>query len=329
NRNPVTPFVNSDFITAVVFVAAFGLIYLTNRSARHEPPIDRDTVRVFGMVVATLGCIVLYNMFRVEISNYFYLASVNTRGADDPASVTGHLGDLLTFNIAWQLNYTLFFLTAMAATNLKRLRSSSLAMVNTVAAIVALAAFATVSMFLFNELRTIFLAGNFNPDHISHWLYIGIRPISYIIAAVLVYMLYEYSRDPMLEERIETPVLRYGFDALAYTLGFIVASCELINLMGQFGIPDATKLGLSILWGIYALMLIVIGIAKDKKHLRIAAMVLLFVTLIKLFFYDIADLDTIPKTILFVTLGITLLLVSFLYNKYKGVIFKADVVPED
>jgi uncharacterized membrane protein len=57
-------------------------------------------------------------------------------------------------------------------------------------------------------------------------------------------------------------------------------------------------------------------------------MALLAVTLAKLFLYDIADLDTIPKTILFVTLGITLLLISFLYNKYKDVILKTDTVQD-
>ena len=70
--------------------------------------------------------------------------------------------------------------------------------------------------------------------------------------------------------------------------------------------------------------MIAIGIAKNKQYLRIAAFVLLAVTLIKLFLYDIADLDTIPKTILFISLGILLLIVSFLYNKYKTLIFKAN-----
>ena len=99
--------------------------------------------------------------------------------------------------------------------------------------------------------------------------------------------------------------------------------------MGQFQIPDAYKLGLSVLWGIYALVLIVLGIAWNKKHLRIGAIVLLAVTLAKLFLYDIADLDTIPKTILFMTLGITMLVVSFLYNKYKAVIFPIRDETED
>ncbi|RZL57792.1 MAG: DUF2339 domain-containing protein, partial [Pedobacter sp.] len=80
------------------------------------------------------------------------------------------------------------------------------------------------------------------------------------------------------------------------------------------------KLGLSILWGIYSLFLISMGLAKNKKHLRIGAMVLFGITLIKLFIYDIAYLSTISKTIVFVSLGILLLIISFLYNKYKHLI---------
>jgi uncharacterized membrane protein len=68
------------------------------------------------------------------------------------------------------------------------------------------------------------------------------------------------------------------------------------------------------------LLIISLGIWKKKKHLRIAAIVLFAGTLIKLFFYDIKHLDTISKTIVFVTLGILLLIISFLYNKYRNII---------
>ena len=67
-------------------------------------------------------------------------------------------------------------------------------------------------------------------------------------------------------------------------------------------------------------MLIVLGIWKKKKHLRVGAIALFGITLVKLFFYDIAYLDTIAKTIVFVALGVLLLIISFLYNKYKHVI---------
>jgi len=75
--------------------------------------------------------------------------------------------------------------------------------------------------------------------------------------------------------------------------------------------------GLSILWGLYALVLVGIGIYKKKKHLRIAAMALFGVTLAKLFLYDITQLNTIAKTVVMVSLGILLLIFSFLYNKFQ------------
>jgi len=60
----------------------------------------------------------------------------------------------------------------------------------------------------------------------------------------------------------------------------------------------------------------VLGIWKRKQYLRIAAMALFGITLIKLFFYDIAHLDTLAKTIVFISLGSLLLIISFLYNKF-------------
>ena len=86
--------------------------------------------------------------------------------------------------------------------------------------------------------------------------------------------------------------------------------------------------GLNGLWGIYSLLLIGLGIYRNKKHLRVGAIALFALTLVKLFFYDIADLDTISKTVIFVTLGILLLIISFLYNKYKDLIFEKSAEQE-
>ena len=99
-----------------------------------------------------------------------------------------------------------------------------------------------------------------------------------------------------------------------------ISSSELLNWMDLSGSEQSYKLGLSILWGLYALLLIALGIWKKKKHLRIGAIILFSFTLIKLFFYDISSLNTISKTIVFVSLGVLLLIISFLYNKYKHII---------
>ena len=68
---------------------------------------------------------------------------------------------------------------------------------------------------------------------------------------------------------------------------------------------------------LYSLVLVGIGIWKKKKHLRIAAMALFGLTLGKLFLYDIIHLNTIAKTIVMVSLGILLLIFSFMYNKFQ------------
>jgi uncharacterized membrane protein len=103
-----------------------------------------------------------------------------------------------------------------------------------------------------------------------------------------------------------------------------VASSELINWMDIFKAEQSYKFGLSILWGVYSLLLISLGIWKGSKHLRIGAIVLFGATLLKLFFYDISHLSTLSKTIVFIALGILLLIISFLYNKYKHLIFDED-----
>jgi uncharacterized membrane protein len=91
--------------------------------------------------------------------------------------------------------------------------------------------------------------------------------------------------------------------------------------MDVAGYSNQYKLGLSIICGVYALALIFIGILKKEKHLRIGGMFLFGLTLLKLFFYDLASLSTISKTIVLVLLGILLLVASFLYNKYKSLLF--------
>jgi len=94
--------------------------------------------------------------------------------------------------------------------------------------------------------------------------------------------------------------------------------------MDILGYTNQYKLGLSIIAGLYALTLIFIGIRNKKKHLRINAIILLGATLVKVFFYDLASLTTIAKTIVLIILGVILLIASFLYNKFKHALFEDE-----
>jgi uncharacterized membrane protein len=114
------------------------------------------------------------------------------------------------------------------------------------------------------------------------------------------------------------------FDFGLYFSLLVILSSELINWSDIFDVREIYRLGLSILFGLYAVFLIVLGIVNKKKHMRIFAIALFAITLGKLFIYDIAELGTISKTIVFVSIGILLLIASFLYTKYKSLIFDEE-----
>ena len=129
-----------------------------------------------------------------------------------------------------------------------------------------------------------------------------------------------YSLYKLIKEDIMVTTQKWWkvFELFIAFYVFILLSNELLTWMDLSNITDSYKLGMSILWGIIALSLIIYGLWKDKKHIRIFAIVLFAITLLKLFFYDIAYLGTISKTIIFISLGILLLITSFIYNKYNN-----------
>ncbi|KAF2514354.1 DUF2339 domain-containing protein [Flavobacterium foetidum] len=77
------------------------------------------------------------------------------------------------------------------------------------------------------------------------------------------------------------------------------------------------KTGYPILWGILAFVFLIIGIKKQIKTLRIIALSLLGLTVLKLFLYDISNISETGKIISFILLGILVLIISFVYQKIK------------
>ena len=179
--------------------------------------------------------------------------------------------------------------------------------------------FLTIGLYFLSELRENYLNQILSEYYHRTVFNIGIRYVSFIFAGLTLTSIYKYINQDFLKNA--SSGLKIAFDFLLYTSVLWIVSSELINLMDIMKFTQSYKLGLSILWGVYALFLIVLGIWKNKKYLRISAIALFGLTLVKLFFYDISYLDTIAKTVVFVSLGVLLLIISFLYNKYKKIIF--------
>lgn len=322
------PLLNGIFITSIVFVLAFAFIHFLNLDERYEPALNSAIHQPLSYLIPVAALFVLYNAFRMEISNYFHFQMAKTAVVGDavPIDYTAAYTDnnLEYFNTVWQINYTMLFLTVLSFVNIKRWKSSILAFAGIVLSIFVLVIFLTVGLYFLGELRESYLLRT-NDDVFNRGIInIIIRYFSYAFVAGLILALYSYIKQDFLRKDLSEKALSLVFDFIFYFSTWIIATSELINLMDIFGYNDSYKLGLSILWGIYALCLIILGIYQHKKHLRIGAIVLFGFTLVKLFLYDIAGLDTISKTVIFVSLGIILLIVSFLYNKYKNLIFDTN-----
>ena len=317
------PLFNGNFVTGLIFVAAFIFIFYINRDERFETAWEENLRKPFGIVVATIGLAVLYNCFRMEIANYFHYLSVQTAVQQPITSGSAKIRnyDLDSFSAIWQINYSMLFLALLSLVNIRKLRNFTLGYANLFLNAFAFLIFLTVGLYYLSELRDSYLS-TYEPQYFARSsFHLLVRYISYAFFAVLVFACYRYVKQKFLLEQLSEYSLGLAFDCVLYVGLWIVLSSELINLFDIFGYQDSYKLGLSILWGVYALGLIILGIYQHKKHLRIGAIVLFGITLVKLFFYDIADLNTISKTIVFVSLGILMLIVSFLYNKYKSLIF--------
>jgi uncharacterized membrane protein len=80
------------------------------------------------------------------------------------------------------------------------------------------------------------------------------------------------------------------------------------------------KIGFPILWGLIAFAFLSVGLRRKIRHLRVGALVLIAIILVKLFTYDISHASEAGKIIAFIILGIVLLVISFLYQKIRALV---------
>jgi len=86
------------------------------------------------------------------------------------------------------------------------------------------------------------------------------------------------------------------------------------------GLRNAQNLSLTAVWAIYAVILLIVGIVKHWRYVRLGALALLAVSIVKVFAYDVFKLEMGYRIGAFVGLGILLLVSAYLYQRYSKVI---------
>jgi uncharacterized membrane protein len=123
--------------------------------------------------------------------------------------------------------------------------------------------------------------------------------------------------------------MMWFFNAAAViTLG--IASVEVIDQINlNHGVSVNNKATVTILWSLCAFVQMWLGMHLKYKTLRIISLSLLGLALCKLFMYDLNNVSQGAKIIAFVVLGVVLLVLSFLYQKLKKILFEDDEKSEE
>lgn len=319
--NWFVPLFSVSFLGSLLFIAAVSFINWLNFNKKYTPPFAAPSwpFKTLSASLTALLLVVVYYAFRLEIANYWnqaYSNSIIRLATDDPDYPELRWNyDLQHFRAVWIINYSLFFASLLAFVNFVKLKNRNLGLLNLALLAVAILVFLTQGLYTLSELRISYMQRGLPVFYERGMFNLGIRYLSYAFVILALYCCYRYVRSMFTQKPFKV-----GLGLVLHGSLLWMASAELIHWMDLLGSAESYKLGLSILWGVYSLLLIVLGIWKKSKPLRISAIALFGLTLVKLFFYDITELDTISKTIVFVLLGVLLLITSFLYQKYKHII---------
>ena len=305
----LTPFGNALFINALLYSAAFGFMAYTHHLTQLA---NKEIYKILSIILNILCVASLYFIFFREIS-----ILCDVRALQQTPNLTNNYvawEALNNFKTIWRTVYSLLFVTIYTLLNIRVFKSKQLGEIqfgiNTLLTFI----FMTLGLYTFSELRESYLD---NPQ-LSLW-FLNVRYVGIVVFAIFCYTSYLLSRFLNLKEEMQK-----SLEFVLHLIILWVASSELLHWTELYRSASNYKLGLTILWGSYALFLVVLGIFKRKKHLRISGIVLIGFSILKLFLYDTTHLDALRKTIVFVILGFLVLVASFFYNKYTNKIEETD-----
>ncbi|MCX7005448.1 MAG: DUF2339 domain-containing protein, partial [bacterium] len=120
-----------------------------------------------------------------------------------------------------------------------------------------------------------------------------------------------------------TGILPYGYTIIAMALVFVYVTFETGSLLQHF-VPGLKPGGISIVWTLYALVLITLGIVRRVRSLRYAGLTLCAIVPFKVFFIDLANLSQLYRIVAFIVLGVMFVGGALAYLRLGAYLTKLD-----
>ncbi len=309
------PFANIVFGTALILSLSYAIVFYfaQKRAYLFTEQKEDKLMKLFTWILPVILLITVYFTFEIEINNYwnlkYELSKVNLSTIAENNYPFTFNEDIKSFNKIWIINYSILFLGFSALLKLNVKTVKVLLGVGIGLLFISL----SLSLYEISELRESYLNPQ-NPDIYSYSInHLFTRYYALLFIALLIFTLNR------LFNSFEKDALIYKEILFAGSILWLLSS-EWLHWLDIYNASNSYKLVLSIFWGVYAMGLVIYGLWKSKKHIRISAIVLLGATLVKMIFYDLTYLNTLRRAILFIVLGLIMLGISFLYNKYKHLI---------
>ena len=159
-----------------------------------------------------------------------------------------------------------------------------------------------------------------------------------LLIAGMALALWLYSRSEGIDEgekAVAIPLLVVGANLLAlvalsaeawgyYEKTIRAAAATVSDAAERRDLRLAQQMSLSVIWAVYGGALLTVGILRRRMLLRLMGLLLLALTIIKVFFIDLAGLEQVYRIISFIVLGVILLAVGFLYQRFRRFIFDTN-----
>ena len=140
--------------------------------------------------------------------------------------------------------------------------------------------------------------------------------VNFLVFMVVVGFIYtlafKESSAKVLDYNISDLMLASGIGLL-----FLFLNIEIYHIVKLYD-ATATKFAITLLWVIFGISLFVYGIFKDIKKAKIVGTILIFIAILKAFFVDLANLDSIYRIVLFLILGAILFGLSYFYQSKQN-----------
>jgi uncharacterized membrane protein len=310
---------NSTFLTTSIFVLATGFILRTNLDERYRPnPVpDIQKILTWGVALTLIGT--FYMLWANEIAYWFVKQEVLAANARHFTTETlfEH------YKNTWLIIYSVLFGAGLVWIVKSRL-IHNITLVQITLAISGLAVFLWLSNADLSDLKEDYLS---DISVASGWA-IGVRYIAYAAFALLIwtnFKLVQEAKPPLEKLQKYFPLMIHGFILIVLSTE-LATWTEILN-HGKMDskIHQITQTGFSLLWGVYGFILVLIGFNQKIKIFRFAGIALFGVVVVKLFLFDLNNTSPLGKIIAFISLGLLLLILSFLYQKLKDKILEDDV----